>query len=109
VTVDDHDRLLAFLSHLPQLTASALMQIVGDAVGQHGLDLAGRGLADTTRLASSPADIWADIAATNADEIGRALDALIALLQDLRRDLPHGERLAEVFDAAARWREGIAK
>ncbi len=109
VTVDAHDRLLAFLSHLPQLTASALMQVVGDAVGQEGLDLAGRGLADTTRLASSPADIWTDIAATNADEIGPALDALIALLQDLRRDLPHGERLAEVFDAAGRWRARIAK
>jgi prephenate dehydrogenase len=109
VTVEAHDRLLAFLSHLPQLTASALMQVVGDAVGQDGLDLAGRGLADTTRLASSPADIWTDIAATNADEIGRALDELIVLLQDLRRDLPRGERLIEVFDAAARWRDGIAK
>ncbi len=67
---DAHDRLLAFLSHLPQLTASALMQVVGDAVGADGLALAGRGLVDTTRLASSPADIWQDIAATNADEIG---------------------------------------
>jgi prephenate dehydrogenase len=105
----EHDRLLAFLSHLPQLTASALMQVVGDAVGQDGLNLAGRGLADTTRLATSPADIWTDIAATNADEIGRALDELIALLQELRRDLPHGERLTEVFDAAGRWRERIAK
>ncbi len=75
---DAHDRLLAFLSHLPQLTASALMQVVGDAVGEDGLALAGRGLVDTTRLAASPADIWQDIAATNADEIGSALDALIA-------------------------------
>ena len=58
------------LSHLPQLTASALMQVVGDAVGDDGLALAGRGLVDTTRLASSPAEIWKDIAATNADEIG---------------------------------------
>jgi prephenate dehydrogenase len=104
-----HDRLLAFLSHLPQLTASALMQVVGDAVGQNGLALAGRGLADTTRLAASPADIWRDIAATNADEIGPALDGLIAALQDLRRDLPEGERLGEIFTEAARWREGIKK
>ena len=109
VSVEAHDRLLAFLSHLPQLTASALMQVVGDAVGQEGLDFAGRGLADTTRLASSPADIWTDIAATNADEIGRALDQLIALLTDLRRDLPRGERLSDVFEGAARWRDGIAK
>lgn len=99
-----HDRLVAFLSHLPQLTASALMQVVGRAVGEQGLALAGRGLADTTRLASSPPGIWKDIAATNADEIGSALDALIAVLGELRRDLATGDRLAEVFDDAIRWR-----
>src|SRR6185436_2480221 len=97
VGVDAHDRLLAYLSHLPQLTASALMQVVGEHVGQEGLDLAGRGLADTTRLASSPSDIWSDITATNADEIGAALDDLIALLKALRADLAQGERLGEVF------------
>ena len=107
VGVDAHDRLLAFLSHLPQVTASALMQVVGDAVGEDGLSLAGRGLADTTRLASSPPDIWTDIAATNTDEIGAALDGFIALLQELRRDLEKGERLEEVFTAAARWRERL--
>jgi prephenate dehydrogenase len=109
LTPDAHDRLLAFLSHLPQLTASALMQVVGDAVGQDGLALAGRGLADTTRLASSPADIWKDIAATNADEVGPALDALIAVLKDLRRDLAHGDRLSEVFEEANQWRERLQK
>jgi prephenate dehydrogenase len=103
-----HDRVLAFLSHLPQLTASALMHVVGETVGQDGLALAGRGLADTTRLASSPAEIWRDIAATNADEIGPALDELIALLQDLRRDLPAGDRLADVFDGAAAWRRMLS-
>jgi prephenate dehydrogenase len=105
--VATHDRLLAFLSHLPQLTASALMGVVGEAVGLDGLALSGKGLADTTRLASSPADIWRDIAATNADKIGPALDALIAVLQDLRRDLPNGDTLADVFTDAARWRSTL--
>ena len=99
-----HDRLLAFLSHLPQLTASALMHVVGDAVGDAGLELAGRGLVDTTRLASSPAEIWRDIASTNADEIGPALGTLIAILEDLRADLTNGDRLAEIFEDAGRWR-----
>ena len=102
-----HDRLLAFLSHLPQLTASALMQVVGEAVGEPGLALAGRGLVDTTRLASSPAEIWRDIAATNADEIGPALDTLIAVLQTLRSDLALGDRLNDVFAAANRWRDQL--
>ena len=106
---DTHDRLLAFLSHLPQLTASALMKVVGDAAGADGLALSGRGLADTTRLASSPADIWKDIAASNADQIGPALDALIAVLQDLRQDLPNGECLEQVFADANRWRDQLGK
>lgn len=106
--VEEHDRVLAFLSHLPQLTASALMQVVGEAVGEEGLALAGRGLVDTTRLASSPAEIWKDIAATNADQIGPALDILIARLQDLRRDLGTGERLGETFEAAGDWRKRLA-
>lgn len=103
-----HDALVATLSHLPQLTASALMAVVGDRVGEDGLRLAGRGLIDTTRLASSPADIWRDIAATNADEIGSALDALIGLLSDLRRDLADGDRLSEVFADANRWRRVLS-
>jgi prephenate dehydrogenase len=103
----DHDRVLAFISHLPQLTASALMQVVGSAVGAEGIALAGGGLADTTRLASSPPDIWRDIAASNADQIGPALDALIASLVALRDDLPQGQRLETLFSAAARWRRQL--
>jgi prephenate dehydrogenase len=109
LSVAAHDRLLAYLSHLPQLTASALMQVIGDAVGEDGLALAGRGLLDTTRLASSPSGIWKDIAATNADELRAALDALIAVLQELRADVDAGDRLADVFASANRWRETLGK
>jgi prephenate dehydrogenase len=101
---DAHDRLVAFLSHLPQITASALMHVVGAEVGETGLALAGRGLADTTRLASSPARIWRDVAATNADYIGEALDRLIADLQRLRADLTEGDALERIFEAAAEWK-----
>jgi prephenate dehydrogenase len=106
---DAHDHLLAFLSHLPQLTVSALMQVVGDEVHEDGLALSGRGLVDTTRLASSPADIWQDIAATSADEIAGALDALIARLAALKADLRDGDQLAATFADAARWRETLKK
>src|SRR5207247_3453186 len=83
----EHDHLLAFISHLPQLTVSALMHVVGEATGRTGLELSGRGLVDTTRLASSPADIWKEVCATNPDEVGAALDALITVLQHLKGDL----------------------
>ncbi len=104
-----HDRLIAFLSHLPQLTASALMHVVGSEVGEDGLALTGRGLSDTTRLASSPAAIWRDICATNADEVAAALDALIGELQALRGDLESGDGLARIFESAAAWRGVLAK
>jgi prephenate dehydrogenase len=85
------------------------MQVVGDAVGVEGLALAGRGLVDTTRLASSPSEIWRDITATNADELGAALDTLIDVLKDLREDLTAGDRLSDVFSAATRWRECLSR
>ena len=108
MTATEHDRLLAFLSHLPQLTASALMHVVGEASGAEGLALTGRGLSDTTRLASSPAAIWRDICATNADQIGVALEVLIAELQELRGSLDSGEAVARVFESAAAWRAVLA-
>ena len=101
---EEHDHLVAFLSALPQLTATALMHVVGEAVGQEPLALAGKGLEDTTRLATSPAEVWKPIAAVNADEIGGALDTLIGVLSRLREDLRRGEALEEVFASARRWK-----
>ena len=102
---EEHDRVLAFLSHLPQVTASALMPVVGSAIGAEGLRLTGRGLADTTRLASSPSDIWRDICVTNSDDVAIALDALIAELQAVRNDLDKGEAITRVFESAGQWRD----
>lgn len=107
MTAAEHDRLLAFLSHLPQLAASALMDVVGGAVGEAGLTLAGRGLVDTTRLASSPASVWRDICATNADEIRRALDAFIDALVTLRNGLEADDTIERIFASANRWRERL--
>ena len=104
VAADEHDRLMAFLSHLPQLAASALMDAAGSATQAEGLRMAGRGLVDTTRLASSPADVWRDICLTNADAIGDALDCLIQRLTLLRNDLERGDAIETIFTAAAKWR-----
>jgi prephenate dehydrogenase len=105
----EHDRLMAFISHLPQLTVTALMEVVGTIAGAGGLRLAGQGLIDTTRLASSPASVWRDICVTNADEIARALDLLIERLSDLRGDLQREEIIGAVFDHAAQWRAELMK
>jgi prephenate dehydrogenase len=104
----EHDRLMASLSHLPQLAASAVMAVVGQEAAS-GLRLAGRGLVDTTRLASSPASVWRDICATNADAIAHALDLLIDRLSALRADLTRGESIQTIFDEAAHWRAELMK
>ena len=103
-----HDRLVAFLSHLPQLTASALMHVVGTHAGKDGLPLAGQGLRDTTRLATSPACIWRDILKTNGPEIVAAIDSLIAVLQELRADAGgDGAALERIFESAAAWKRPL--
>ena len=109
MNADQHDRLMAFVSHLPQLTASALMDVVGRATPAGGVRMGGRGLADTTRLASSPASVWRDICATNADAIGDALDLMIASLTEMRDNLQRGETIDKVFDEAAKWRAELMK
>jgi prephenate dehydrogenase len=100
----DHDRLVAWTSHLPQLAASALMAVVGEAVSDEGLALAGPGLRDTTRLASSPARVWADICRTNGAAVGEALDTLIASLGELREHLEDPAAIERLFERAGRWR-----
>jgi prephenate dehydrogenase len=108
-TPAEHDRLMAYLSHLPQLAASALMDTVGASAHAEGLRLAGRGLVDTTRLASSPADVWRDICAANSDMLTGAIDQLIERLADMRADLQRGEAIQGIFDGAARWRSELLK
>ena len=104
----EHDRLLALVSHLPQLTASVLMHVVGSGAGEQGLRLTGRGLFDATRLASSPADIWRDICRSNPDAIGRSLDQLIEELQCLRRGLETSDDVDRIFESARGWRARLA-
>ena len=103
----EHDRVLAYVSHLPQLAVSALLHAVGNAVGETGLAVAGAGLRDSTRLAASPASLWADIAASNGDQIDAALDRLIATLQQLREQ--KDEALPSIFRDAARWKQVLDK
>jgi prephenate dehydrogenase len=102
-----HDALMAYLSHLPQIAVSALMQVVGEHAGTDGLHLAGGGLRDTTRLAASPAGTWRDVAATNAEAVGVAIDELTATLQRLKADLTTGDELQKVFDSARQWKAAL--
>jgi prephenate dehydrogenase len=102
---ETHDRVMAYVSHLPQLLANVLMSTAGAAVGEDGIAISGRGFADMTRLASSPGDVWRGIVATNADFIAEAASALIAMLPATPDQLADSARIEECFRQANRWLE----
>lgn len=103
VDADEHDRLMAYVSHLPQLLATALMSTAGAAVGAGGLTAAGPGFADMTRLASSPLEIWRGILDTNGDYIAEAADALVSALPASSTALADRTRIDELFERANQW------
>jgi prephenate dehydrogenase len=101
-----HDAAVALISHLPQLTSSALAVLLGKEHAQSDLArrLAATGWRDMTRLAGSSWGVWRDICVTNQPNIAAALDALINELQALKdslaaRDFGHAR---ELFEAANR-------
>ena len=104
---DAHDRLMAYVSHLPQVVASTLLQTIGATVGEAGLALSGAGLADTTRLAASPGGLWAGILGANADHVGEAIGALQAALDGIRGGLRDAASVESTFASAARWRRAV--
>jgi prephenate dehydrogenase len=104
IEADQHDRLMAAISHLPQIAASALMAVAGPLAGASNLDLAGTGLRDTTRLAGSDPELWAQIAASNADELAAAVRALRDELARVEHALGAAEPLNDFFTRARGWR-----
>jgi prephenate dehydrogenase len=87
VNAEDHDRSMAYVSHTPQLVASALV----DAAAAAGyLGDAGPGFDDTTRVAGGPEGIWRDILGANHPNIADALDDVIARLVAMRDELGTG-------------------
>jgi prephenate dehydrogenase len=96
---EEHDRVVAFSSHLPQLASTALASLLeGEEV------LAGPGLIGATRLAMSSYDIWRDILVTNTESITEALTAYIQKLEHLRENL-RSRAAQEEFSRA----EGFAR
>ena len=92
----DHDRQVAFVSHLPQLLSTTLASVLA---GKE--QVAGPAAADLTRLALSPYDIWRDIFATNAGPIDAALGAFIGKLEELRTQFRSPEMEKAFMQAAA--------
>ena len=111
MTPEEHDRSVALVSHVPQLVSSLLARQLS-AASEKAVGLAGQGLRDTTRIASSSPDLWVQILAANAPAVTEALrayrvdlDEVIAALDD--HSAP-GSRRA-VAEALTRGNEGVAR
>lgn len=100
-----HDRLCAWISHLPQFVSTALASALEDEFGDdpdvHAIG--GRALREMTRLASSPYSMWRDIAITNEANVQEAVLALEQRLAHIRENLRTRE-LAEEFERAREFR-----
>ena len=109
--VKRHDRCAAVISHVPHVTAAALVTLLDRSGGDlsAALKLAGGGFKDTTRIASSNADMWADICLTNSAAIAEYLRHLTVILKEVVDAVEAGDRAAlyDYFTAAKERRDRI--
>ncbi|WP_315444378.1 prephenate dehydrogenase/arogenate dehydrogenase family protein [uncultured Selenomonas sp.] len=106
-----HDRCAAVISHVPHLAAAALVTLLnrsGDDLASC-LKLIGGGFKDTTRIASSNADMWADICMTNRVPITDTLHTLQNILGEVITAVEAGDRQAvhDYFSASKARRDSI--
>lgn len=95
----EHDRIFARISHLPHVTAAALV----NASDAEQLTFAGKGFIDTSRVASGPENVWSDILITNAANTAQGIDKVIAELRKLQKAIREkDQKRVEKLLAAAR-------
>jgi prephenate dehydrogenase len=99
-----HDRLVGFVSHLPQVASTALMGLVADEEADEPeiLLLAAGGFRDLTRLAASNPGLWSEILLSNREAVVEAVDLYVERLTRLR-DLigdARGEDVRATFSSA---------
>jgi prephenate dehydrogenase len=109
---DRHDRLVAFVSHLPQVASTALMSLAAteEADEPEILLLAAGGFRDLTRLAASDAGLWSSILLANREQIAEAIDLYVERLRSLRDDVvgSHGQAVESTFAHAKEARLRLA-
>jgi prephenate dehydrogenase len=108
---DQHDELVALVSHVPHLTAASLMNLASATAEQHAvlLHLAAGGFRDMTRVAAGEPEIWPDVCLANREAIVAGLDALIDSLAATRKKVADGDRagLLGVLEQAAMARRAL--
>jgi prephenate dehydrogenase len=91
-----HDDMVAMVSHVPHLTAAALMTLASEAAAEQAtlLRLAAGGFRDMTRIAAGHPGIWPDLCLDNRVAITETLDRLLGAVGGLRAMVASGDREA---------------
>jgi prephenate dehydrogenase len=100
---EQHDRVCAWVSHLPQMVSTAMSSMLEDEFGDAPelRAIGGRALREMTRLGASPYSMWRDIAHTNEAPIAETLHTLEQRLQHMRENLKTAELRDEFAQANA--------
>ena len=108
---EEHDRIVAAISHLPHLIASSLVNLVRDRDDREELmkRLAAGGFKDITRIASSSPEMWEQICMSNTENIISMLEAYISSLQQSLKALQekNGGAIRELFASSRAYRSSI--
>ena len=109
--IEEHDRCASVISHVPHVTAAALVTLLnraGDDL-ESCIKLIGGGFKDTTRIASSNADMWADICMTNGEAITKNLIEMKDIFDEVISAIQKGDRQAihDYFAASKKRRDSI--
>jgi prephenate dehydrogenase len=103
---DEHDRLCAWISHVPQMISTALAAALVEEFGEDApvLPAGGRALREMTRISASPYSMWRDVAISNRRNLADALWKVEQRLAHIRENL--GTRqLEEEFEQAHQLRK----
>lgn len=105
---EQHDAIVAHISHLPHLLASALCSFLAtkDLTWR---SLSGSGLRDTTRIASGDPELWRQIMESNSEEILRAICGLEDVLDQMKSALIHrqGTLLSQQLQRGKQYRDQL--
>ncbi len=107
---EEHDRLCAWISHVPQMISTALAAALVEEFGEEAPLLAagGRALQEMTRISASPYSMWRDIAISNQKNLEKALWKVEQRLTHIRENLAT-RQLAEEFEQAHALRKAPIK
>ncbi len=111
MATEEHDRALAWVSHLPHAVAFALASSVGNHATANPLlrGLFGGGFVDTTRIAASNPKMWSDIFLANRAHLVDSIEAFAGSLGQLRQAIEAGNRdtIQDFIEAARAGRSSI--